>query len=89
MTTAAAGIAQELLKQSILVGVLSIGLFFFYKDNKEMIQVYRKETKEEIQGMKDDIRDCNKRNEELVDRQLRKNNEHLERIERFINNRVR
>jgi hypothetical protein len=41
MTTATAAIAQEILKQSILVGVLAIGAYFFYNDNRAMIEQYR------------------------------------------------
>jgi hypothetical protein len=41
MTTAGAAIAQEIFKQSILVGVLAIGAYFFYKDNRKTIEEHK------------------------------------------------
>jgi flagellar biosynthesis/type III secretory pathway chaperone len=89
MTTAGAAIAQELLKQSILVGVLAIGAYFFYNDNRKMIEEYRQETREEIKILRDDVKDCNSRNEHILRNQIDKNNEALNRIEDCLNPRRR
>jgi hypothetical protein len=89
MTTATAAIAQEILKQSILVGVLAIGAYFFYNDNRKMIDDYRNETREEIKELKVDIKECNKNNEIILQNQIEKNNEALKRVEECLNLRRR
>lgn len=89
MTTATAAIAQEILKQSILVGVLAIGAYFFYTDNRSMIEEYRRETREEIKELKEGIRECNKNNEVILQNQIEKNNQALERVEQCLINRRR
>ena len=84
MTTATAAIAQEILKQSILVGVLAIGAYFFYNDNRKMIEEYRNETREEIRELKTDIRECNRNNEVILQNQINKNNEAMKRFEEYL-----
>ena len=84
MTTATASIAQEILKQSILVGVLAIGAYFFYNDNRKMIEEYRQETREEIRELKTDIKECNRNNEAILQNQIDKNNEAMKRFEEYL-----
>ena len=84
MTTATASIAQEILKQSILVGVLAIGAYFFYNDNRKMIEEYRQETRDEIRELKTDIKECNRNNEVILQNQINKNNEAMKRFEEYL-----
>jgi septal ring factor EnvC (AmiA/AmiB activator) len=87
MTTAGAAIAQEIFKQSILVGVLSVGAYFFYNDNRAMIEQYREETRTEIKELKEGVRECNKNNQTILQNQIDKNNQALERVENYLINR--
>jgi hypothetical protein len=89
MTTATAAIAQEILKQSILVGVLAIGAYFFYSDNKSMIQEYKIQTQKQIDELREGIKDCNRRNEMILQNQIEKNTHALERVEECMNQRFR
>jgi septal ring factor EnvC (AmiA/AmiB activator) len=84
MTTATASIAQEIIKQSVLVGVLAIGAYFFYNDNRQMIEEYRNETREEIRELKTDIKECNRNNEVILQNQIDKNNEAIKRFEDYL-----
>jgi hypothetical protein len=86
MTTATASIAQEILKQSILVGVLAIGAYFFYNDNKVMIKEYKEQTQKQIDELREGIKDCNRRNETIMQNQIEKNTHALERVEDCLRN---
>jgi hypothetical protein len=86
MTTAAAGIAQEILKQSILVGVLSIGAYLFYNDNRQMIKDYKEQTEININELRSAIKECNQRNEMIMQNQIDKNTEALKRVEDCLKN---
>ena len=86
MTTATASIAQEILKQSILVGVLSIGAYLFYNDNRQMIKDYKEQTEININELRGAIKECNRRNEMIMQNQIDKNTEALKRVEDCLNN---
>ena len=86
MTTATAAIAQEILKQSILVGVLSIGAYLFYNDNRQMIKDYKEQTEININELRSAIKECNRRNEMIMQNQIDKNTEALKRVEDCLNN---
>lgn len=84
MTTAAAAIAQEIFKQSILVGVLAAGAYFFYNDNRQMIKEYKEQTEVNLNELRGAIKECNRRNEQILQNQIDKNTEVLQRVERYI-----
>jgi aspartate 1-decarboxylase len=83
-TIAVASIAQEILKKSITIGVLGIGAYLFYVDNRQMIEEYRQETRAEITELKSEIRTCNQNNKVILENQIEKNNAFLQRIEDYL-----
>lgn len=83
-TIATAEIVQEIVKKSVTIAILFVAAYFFYNDNRKMIEDYRTETREEIKELKTDIKECNQNNKVILENQIEKNNAFLQRIEDYL-----